>query len=106
MYDVECPYCGESQDINHDDGYGYEEDETYQQECCACDKVFIYKTTVSFTYEAQQADCLNGGEHRWRKLTTLPAWWPEARVCKDCDKRDLGKRDEEAVAEFMQRTFS
>ena len=28
MYDVECPYCGAEIEINHDDGYGYEEDET------------------------------------------------------------------------------
>ena len=26
MYsDVECPYCGAEQEINHDDGYGYDE---------------------------------------------------------------------------------
>jgi len=24
--DVECPYCGAEQEINHDDGQGYDED--------------------------------------------------------------------------------
>ena len=29
--DVDCPYCGHPQDINHDDGYGYEEVVLHQQ---------------------------------------------------------------------------
>ena len=33
MKDVDCPYCKAEQDINHDDGYGYEEDGMYEQEC-------------------------------------------------------------------------
>ena len=30
MKDCECPYCGEDQEINHDDGYGYEENGVYE----------------------------------------------------------------------------
>jgi len=29
MDDVDCPYCGESQEICHDDGFGYSEDEDH-----------------------------------------------------------------------------
>ena len=30
---VECPYCGADVEINHDDGYGLEEDLIFKQEC-------------------------------------------------------------------------
>lgn len=28
-FDVECPYCGKGLDIDHEDGYGYEEGVTH-----------------------------------------------------------------------------
>ena len=58
--DVDCPYCGKGQDINHDDEYGYHEDEVFEQECSKCDKVFVYTTTISFYYEAEKAPCKVG----------------------------------------------
>ena len=62
--DVDCPYCGEGQEICHDDGYGYEEDEVFEQECSGCDKIFVFTTSISFYYEARQAACKNDdGEH-------------------------------------------
>ena len=42
MKDVECPYCGTGQEINHDDGYGYEEDDPHEQSCPHCDKTFVF----------------------------------------------------------------
>ena len=32
-----------NQDINHDDGYGYEEDVTHEQECSNCEKTFVFR---------------------------------------------------------------
>lgn len=58
--DVECPYCGEGQEICHDDGYGYKEDELHQQECHNCEKTFGYRTSISFSYEAEKVACFNG----------------------------------------------
>ena len=51
MSDVKCPYCGLEQSINHDDGYGYEENEDHEQTCKKCDKPFIFTTTISFSYD-------------------------------------------------------
>lgn len=59
MQDVECPYCEAWQSINHDDGYGCQEDETYQQQCADCEKMFTYTTRISFSYDAEKAPCLN-----------------------------------------------
>lgn len=84
MKDVECPYCGEDQEINHDDGYGYEEDEVYQQECRNCHKTFTFTTSISFYYEAAKADCLNGAEHKYEQTHTHPKKCTRMR-CVDCD---------------------
>lgn len=73
--DVQCPYCGANQEINHDDGCGYAEDEIHQQECSECEKVFIFTTSIHFYYSADKADCLNGAEHDYQRTRTYP---PEA----------------------------
>lgn len=51
MKDVRCPYCNHAQDINHDDGYGYEEDVDHEQQCTSCDRYFVFTTSISFFYE-------------------------------------------------------
>lgn len=57
--DIKCPYCNEWQNIDHDDGYGFEEDTLYEQECHNCDKTFCYITERSYAYKAYKANCLN-----------------------------------------------
>ncbi len=82
--DTECPYCGEGVNICHDDGYGYSEDGTHQQQCPKCEKTFTYTTSIHLSYRTRKADCLNGAEHEYEKTETFP---PEfARLqCKHCD---------------------
>ena len=89
MNDIDCPYCGKGQDINHDDGYGYEEDEVFEQECCFCDKVFVFTTAISFYYEAEKAPCKNGeGEHEWRdKIGSPRAAFMGKQFCSVCDEQ-------------------
>lgn len=82
MRDTECPYCGADVNINHDDGYGYEEGDQHQQEC-ECGKMFTYFTAIHFTYKAYKADCLNGGEHNYCKTDTYPHEFARMR-CKEC----------------------
>lgn len=84
MSDVECPYCGAWEEINHDDGYGYGEDEVYQQNCGSCDKNFAFQTSISFDYDATKADCLNGGEHEFKASATLPRKYTRM-YCTACD---------------------
>lgn len=86
MRDIECPYCGDWLDINHDDGYGYEEDRVFQQHCGNCDKYFTYTTSIYFNYNAEQADCLNGGEHDFKPTTTRPKYFTKMR-CSMCDEQ-------------------
>lgn len=97
--EVDCPYCGEGQEINRDDGYGCEEDQIYQQECSYCDKTFIYTTSISISHEAQKADCLNGTPHDYRRTNTYPKWAARMR-CSICgDENPLPKEE-------MQRLYA
>ena len=84
MSDVTCPYCGHEQEICHDDGFGYEEDQKHEMECCECEKTFVFNTTILFLYEASKADCLNGGEHQIKPTRTVPRKYTRMR-CSDCD---------------------
>jgi hypothetical protein len=93
--DIECPYCGCQQKINHDDGsYGCEEDTNYSQECIRCDKTFGYNTHISFFYAAFQADCLNGGEHKWYTGACHPEFMTMRR-CETCDEEEFVHTNEE-----------
>jgi hypothetical protein len=91
--DVECPYCEEWQEINHDDGQGYEEGVTHQQQCIHCDKIFTFTTSIVFYYEAEKADCLNGGEHIWKTTHTFPKFFTKMR-CQGCDEERNPTKDE------------
>jgi hypothetical protein len=81
--DINCPYCGHEQNIIHDDGYGYMEDEVYNQECCECKKTFIYTTFIFFDYDVKKADCLNDGKHEYYPTNTHPKCMTRMR-CKHC----------------------
>lgn len=93
MSDTECPYCGKQQEINHDDGYGYDESETYQQECNDCGKTFIYNTSILFLYESSKADCLNGYSHEWKATKTYPKEFTKME-CVHCGERRECTEDE------------
>lgn len=94
--DVQCPYCNHEQDINHDDGYGYDEARVHQQECRNCDKTFTFTTSISFDYEVEKADCLNGGEHKYRATMTAPRECTEMK-CTMCDCRRPPTKEEWAI---------
>ena len=85
MNDLECPYCNAELEVCHDDGFGYEESTPHQMTCHACKKEFIFYTSISFHYEPEKADCLNGGEHKFKPTRT---YQPElARMeCETCWK--------------------
>lgn len=85
MQDIECPYCEQWQEINHDDGYGWEEDVVHQQDC-SCGKTFTFTTSISYYYEAEKAECLNGGDHDFKPTTTYPR--EESKMeCSMCEER-------------------
>lgn len=83
MKDVECPYCGADIEIDHDGGYGYEENELHQQDCPECGQAFVYETSISFTYAAYSAPCLNGEPHDYSMTLTYPPEFAHLR-CNIC----------------------
>ncbi|WP_159467987.1 hypothetical protein [Dyadobacter sp. 3J3] len=85
MYDVNCPYCGAEIEICHDDGFGCEEDITYQQECPKCENGFVFTTSISIDHQAYPADCLNGAPHDYNPVITFPKEYSKMR-CTMCDE--------------------
>ncbi|PKP01811.1 MAG: hypothetical protein CVU11_14035 [Bacteroidetes bacterium HGW-Bacteroidetes-6] len=85
MRNLNCPYCGKPQDVNHDDGENYEEDTKHQMECCDCGKSFVFYTTIMYLYEGIKADCLNDGKHDYKPTTTHPVQFTkmECSMCGD-----------------------
>jgi|GEM_PF-2400039 len=89
MRECECPYCGDYTEINHDDGYGYEEGEAFNQECEHCGKTFVYYTTITHTYDAHQAPCLNGESHKWKPIVGFPSGWlSNFHRCEYCAREE------------------
>ena len=83
MSDVNCPYCGTDQEINHDDGYGYEEDKDHEQECVKCDKTFRFVTSVMFSYTPL---CDEGVmPHDWEV-------WEDHPTMEGCTRCDASRR--------------
>ena len=93
MKDINCPYCGHGQDVCHDDGFGYAEDEAHEMECYECEKMFVFNTMISFNYEANRADCLNGGSHSWEPIPTSPSQYAKMR-CGNCGEKRMPTADE------------
>lgn len=91
--DVECPYCEAWNEINHDDGYGYEEGIRHEIECSECGKNFVFTTEISFYYEGFKADCLNGKEHNFKQNHCYPKVFTEM-CCADCDEKRKPTPDE------------
>jgi hypothetical protein len=86
MKDIKCPYCNHEQNIDHDDGYGFQENESYNQQCSKCDKYFVFTTSIHFSYEVWKADCLNECEHIYEPTFTFPIEFTEVE-CKMCGER-------------------
>lgn len=51
MSDMQCPYCGADQEVCHDDGAGYVEDQRHEHTCSECDKTFVFRMALP-TYDA------------------------------------------------------
>ena len=76
MSDVKCPYCGHEQEINHDDGYGFEEDEQHEQECTNCGRRFEFTTSIIYSYSVH---CKHKSEHQM--VNEYKDLWE----CEKCD---------------------
>ncbi|NCB43647.1 MAG: hypothetical protein EOM59_13665 [Clostridia bacterium] len=98
-YYIACPYCGADQEIDHDDGYGYDENTIYRQECTCCERNFAYKATISISYEAFAAPCIDGdAEHNWKETNTFPRCYRKLR-CSVCgEEKEIKGIEEERKA--------
>jgi|LGOV01.1.fsa_nt_gb hypothetical protein len=84
----ECPYC------EHDCGDYFDDchspDTEYEHKCEECGKNFIFIIDYYPTFSSYKADCLNGGEHNWKKICGYPVEYFENRMrCADCGKEKV-----------------
>lgn len=84
--DLECPYCGADQEVCHDDGQNYDQDVNHEMECSKCGKRFVFRTSITFSYDAEKADCLNDGKHVYRPTHTSPSCFTQME-CQSCGER-------------------
>lgn len=86
MKDITCPYCEEEFDLCHDDGAYTDESDSEQWECPNCEKISMVRTSISFSHEAEKADCLNEeSEHEWKKQVGQPAeYFVDKYICGVC----------------------
>lgn len=80
MKEITCPYCDYDFDLNHDDGAYYEEYRRRECVCPKCEKTFMVESSISWTFTAEKADCLNGGSHKWEDRLS------GRKRCALCDK--------------------
>lgn len=108
MSDLNCPYCNAGLDINHDDGFGYDQDLIHEMECSECEKSFVFTTHISFNYYPEKADCLNGEPHDYHLTQTEPKCVSEM-FCQFCgDRRKLTESERielniESVEDYIER---
>lgn len=91
--DINCPYCQAEQNINHDDDYGYQEEEVHQQECNNCLKNFIFTTSIIYSYYPEKADYLNGSPHDYKPTRTFPRFFVKME-CSVCEERREPTKEE------------
>lgn len=84
MNDINCPYCDAECEVCHDDGAGYDEGVRHEMTCHACDKNFVFTTTIHFYYESEKADCLNDSPHELELTSTYPREFARM-ACKHCE---------------------
>ena len=95
---IECPYC-EELIIEHNDEDIYDQDVLHSMECKYCEKTFVFRTSISFHFEPEKADCLNDGKHDYQLTHTYPREMSKMR-CPMCeDERELtpGERIKYAI---------
>jgi len=88
MSEVKCPYCGEWQEINHDDGNGYDESIEHEQNCVGCSHWFKFTTSIMYCYEVF---CQNGDHEMVQALDDSPDFF----TCEKCDHSELKRNDKE-----------
>jgi hypothetical protein len=99
--DVECPYCEFWNEINHDDGAGHEEGVAHTQECCNCEKIFVFYTSLIFNYSAKKAPCQNGEAHKLKPIIRFPVEFAIGKArCEYCQEEIMV--DEEAHKKALE----
>lgn len=78
---IECPYC--HKEFEYDNSDGFSQDDTWEQECPHCGKLFMATGWYVECFSSKKADCLNGSEHTMEMTHTIPKRYRKMR-CTGC----------------------
>ena len=115
MDEIECPYCGYTYDLCHDDGAFYNtNEEPEEEECPECEKTYLVTPSISWHFEAQKADCLNGESCTMERAGTslhhrLPEGTKAGRyTCETCYKEEYRDEEGQVVSreDFIKKVYS
>lgn len=93
MSDIECPYCGATDDDCVSDLWEYEGDDN-EVECASCEKEFSFSVEVSYSYEVKRKSCGHGNHDAsaWTRFdyerNGYSLW---SRDCANCDDYQIEK---------------
>jgi DNA-directed RNA polymerase subunit RPC12/RpoP len=92
MNNLTCPYCEHDCGDYIDDCH--EPDTQYEYTCPECDKNFIFSISYYPTFSSEKADCLNGAEHNFEKITGYPIeYFENKRRCSMCSKEIIVEKE-------------
>lgn len=98
MRDINCPYCNKHQEADLEFVDIFDEDYLNEMSCNSCGKNFTFITSVSIDCEANKADCLNDGNHKYARTHIIP-WSCSKMKCQTCEeRRDLTELEWEEFA--------
>lgn len=79
--ETNCPYCNDKLYIELE---GEEEGDANEKECPNCNKIFVYRISISISIDSEKAPCLNGEEiHAWNPRHDLEG---KCEICEFCRK--------------------
>lgn len=96
MPTITCPYCASTQELEVERNHGSQPDQTYDQECNACEKTYVFQVDVIFEFDTFRAPCMNGEPHNFEPTRTHPVSMTKM-VCEWCDARRRPTADEMKV---------
>lgn len=89
VFDVECPHCGDGQNVSRDDGI--EDGLQFERECRSCETNYMVTAHISVSFSADKADCLNDGQHDYRRTNTFPPQFERMRCSMCGDEKPLSE---------------
>ena len=92
--DIECPYCGEENEIEGENII-YAEDALQETECGECGNTFSFNLYISHSLmNPEKMPCRNGGDHEYEyEKIRGSGYYDNFKRCKYCEDEIMINKD-------------